>query len=82
MKFGKSTHLNRGVQYLLETYGHLPIGEQTITEVMEDIKKGEKNDDWFQLIVKEISNRLDEIDYWDYIPLPKKNKNIDRWVKQ
>ena len=74
-KFGKSTIINRGVQYILDTFGHLPIKEQTITDVMEDIKNDRRSDDWLQLIVKEISDRLIKIGYWEHIPLPMKHMN-------
>ena len=82
MKFGKSKSLNDGARYLFKTYGNLPVGDQTISEVLDEIKNGKKQDRWFQDIVREVSKRLDKIGYWDYIPLPKKNKkNIDKWIK-
>ena len=75
MKFGKSKRLNEGVRYLFNIYGHLPVGGQIISEVLDEIEMWKKNNEWFQAIVKEISERLDEIGYWDYIPLPLKQNN-------
>jgi hypothetical protein len=54
-----------------ETYGYLPVGEQTISGVLEVVKNG-KECNVRKDIVKEISNRLDAVGYWDYIPLPPK----------
>jgi len=75
LRFGKSPRLNNGVRYLFDTYRDLPVGEQTISEVLDDIKNGEIRDTWRRDIVKEISKRLDNIGYWDYIPLPLKHNN-------
>jgi hypothetical protein len=82
MKFGDSQRLNDGARYLFETYGNLSVGEQTIIEVLEAIKKDERKDDWRVNIIKEISQRLDAIGYWNYIPLPlKKKEKILEWLK-
>jgi len=75
LRFGKSKRLNDGTRYLFDTYGQLPVGKQTISEVLKEIESGTKRDEWFQLIVKEISERLEEIGYWNYIPLPLKHNN-------
>ena len=74
LKFGKSKRLNNGAKYLFDTYGNLSIGKQIIKEIIEDLKRDEKKDNWRSDIKKEISNRLDKIGYWDYIPLPRKKK--------
>ena len=78
MKFGNSKELNDGARYLFKTYGHLSVGEQIISKVLDEIKNGKKKDNWFQEIVKEICYRLDVIGYWDYIPLPMKNDKIEK----
>ncbi len=75
MRFGKSTRLNNGAKYLFDTYGYLPVGEQTISEILDEIKDGHKGQHWRIDIVKEISNRLEAIGYWDNIPLPLKHNN-------
>lgn len=71
-KFGKSKRLNDGAKYLFNTYGYLNVGNQTITEVLDDIKNGICKKEWKKLIRDEISERLEVIGYWDYIPLPLK----------
>lgn len=75
MRFGKSTRLNDGAKYLFDTYGHLPVGDQTISKVLNEIKNGKKPENARIEIVKEITSRLDVIGYWDYIPLPLKQNN-------
>jgi len=78
MKFGNSQELKDGANYLFNTYGHLPLGEKTISDVLDEIKKGEKPKNARIELVKEISKRLDAIGYWDYIPLPlKKNETLE-----
>lgn len=74
LKFGNSKRLNDGAKYLFDIYGDLKIGNQTIKEILKNIKKDERKDNWKADIKKEISDRLDKIGYWDYIPLPKKKK--------
>lgn len=73
-KFGDSDRLNSGAKYLFETYGNLSVGEQTISQVLEEIKQGNKRKNWRIDIRKEVSSRLDAIGYWDYIPLPLKQE--------
>jgi hypothetical protein len=78
-KFGDSDRLNQGAQYLRKIYGGLPVGKQTIEEVFEDIKNNTNNKKvWCSEIKKEISQRLDVIGYWDYIPLPLKVENKNK----
>lgn len=74
MKFG-GQRLTDGANYLFETYGDLPVGEQSIAEVLEELRNGRKRDNWKSEVRKEISNRLNEIGYWDCIPLPLKEKS-------
>jgi len=73
-KFGNNQRLNDGANYLFNTYGYLPIGNATINHVLHDIKNDKKSKEWKNEIRKEISNRLDTICYWNYIPLPIKPK--------
>lgn len=75
MRFGESKRLNEGAKYLFGTYSHLPVGDQTISEILDEIKNGEKGERWRINLVKEISSRLETIGYWDYIPLPLKQNN-------
>jgi len=70
LRFGKGKRLNDGARYLFRTYGHLPVGDKAISDIMDELKRGNKDKSWKKLIREEISKRLDIIGYWDYIPLP------------
>ena len=72
--------LTKGVEYLIKTYSHLPIGNKTIQSVFESLKNGQKPDEidsQLRIFIKqEIESRLDEIGYWNFIPIPKHSDYI------
>lgn len=72
LKFGKSKRLTDGAKYLFKTYGHLSVGDKSISDILDELKRGNKDKSWKKLIREEISKRLDIIGYWDYVPLPLK----------
>ena len=67
--------LTKGAQYLLDTYHLLPIGTTTIGDVFHRLKANDHPDDidknLRKLIKREMELRLDQIGYWDYLPIPK-----------
>jgi hypothetical protein len=73
-KFG-GEELTRGSQYLIDTYRDCKIGEHlTIGNVFDRLKEREDPDDIDKklriMIKQEIETRLEEIGYWDFLPIP------------
>ena len=75
--------LTKGAQYLLNVYSDCPIGNETIGTVFDELRR-EIDLEKFSFkkynasIRLEVSNRLDAIGYWGYIPIPiEKNKSKD-----
>jgi len=73
-KFG-GERLTNGAKYLIDTYGYCKIGAKTITEVFNELMKepdiNKINENYRTLIKSRIKKRLDIIEYWKYIPIPK-----------
>lgn len=67
--------LTDGASYLINTFGDQPAGEnETIKSVFDQLKEG-KNPDVIDKKLRiyirgEIEKRLNEIGYWDYLPIP------------
>ena len=72
-KFG-GKELTKGAKYLIDTYRDCPMGVYTIGSVFDRLQQGEDPDEIDKklriMIKEEISKRLDEIGYWDYLPIP------------
>ncbi len=72
-KFG-GKELTDGAKYLIEKYGYIPIGNKTLKDVFEELRSQpdiNKIDNNYRKIIKdEISKRLKQIGYWDFIPIP------------
>jgi hypothetical protein len=74
-KFG-GERLTNGAKYLIDNYGDCPVGDKTIKTIFEQLQN---EPDINKLPIKkyksemrtEVSNRLDAIGYWLYIPIPK-----------
>lgn len=66
--------LTKGAEYLIEKYGYCPIGVNNISNVFIELKSEpdiNKIDEKYRRIIKtEIGTRLDNIGYWDFIPIP------------
>lgn len=71
--FGNQS-LTDGASYLIETYGSCKIGAYSIQEVFDRLQQNEDPDDIDKKlrinIKQEIEQRLDEIGYWDDLPVP------------
>jgi len=73
-KFG-GERLTKGAQYLIDTFGSQPVGEnETIKSVFDKLKDGQDPDEIdksLRIYIRgEIQKRLDQIGYWDYLPIP------------
>ena len=73
-KFGGKA-LTKGSQYLIDTYGDCKIGDKynidLVFNLLKDGKKPDEIDKKLRIMIKdEIAKRLDEIGYWDYLPIP------------
>ena len=73
-KFGNK-RVTKGALHLINIYGNCKIGDKTIIEVFNELREkpdiNKINKNYRKLIKKEIEDRLDEIGYWDYIPISK-----------
>ena len=73
-KFG-GERLTEGAKYLIETYGDSPIGEKTINDIFTELKNEPDIakipiSEYRKEIKKQVTDRLEKIGYWDYIPIP------------
>lgn len=81
-KFG-GERLTRSAKYLIDTYSALPIGKKTIKKVFDELKNTpdiKEIDDPRQEIKKEIEMRLEDIGYWDFLPVPEVEKTRDKGI--
>ena len=71
--------LTEGAKHLINKYGDCTINKTSIGEFygwMKNIKNPEELDKNIRREIRdEISKRLEKVNYWDYIPLPKRHKN-------
>lgn len=72
-KFG-GERLTKGAKYLIDTYKDLKIGGlyniEYVFNALKDTNPDDIHKDLRIMIKKEIEKRLDEIGYWDYLPIP------------
>ena len=77
--------LTKGVLYLFQTYENCPINEATIGKVFEQLKTHpdiNTIDDTIRGGIKtQIEQRLSELAYWEYIPLPYELKTRKKKMK-
>lgn len=66
--------LTQGAKYLINTYKDCPIRSSTIESVFNELKNTPNIDnlqeDYRKYIKTHIIERLEDIGYWDYIPIP------------
>ena len=73
-RFG-GEELTKGAKYLIDTYGECFVGDKTIMNVFNELKREPDETkisikEYRREIKKEISDRLEIIGYWGYIPIP------------
>jgi len=74
-KFG-GKKLTKGTKYIIEMYGNCEIEKSyTIKSVFNQLQQGDNPNDInkkLRIYIKhEIQRRLEQIGYWDYLPIPK-----------
>jgi hypothetical protein len=78
--FGNRT-ITAGAQYLIDTYGELPIGSHTVGDLFIALKDVTEPDevgkDLRILIRSEMQSRLTTIGYWEYLPVPRLGRELD-----
>ena len=72
-RFGDKT-ITDSATYLIDTHDNCPVGSRTIKQVFEELKAGKDPDAIDKNlridIRREVEKRLDQIGYWDYLPIP------------
>lgn len=72
-RFG-GKRLTDGAMYLIDTHGDCPVGSRTIKQAFDELKAGKDPDAIDKNlridIRREVEKRLDQIGYWDYLPIP------------
>jgi hypothetical protein len=80
-RFG-GERLTEGAKYLIETYRDCPIGLENIGEVFKNLREEpdieEINSDYRSMIKNEMEKRLEDIGYWDYLPISEIKKPKDK----
>jgi len=85
LKFG-GEELTKNTNYLMEKYGHCRVGRSNIKKTIGKLKdKGEINNNTKSHIREEITQRLEGIHYWKYLPIlnmigKRKNLNIEDYI--
>jgi hypothetical protein len=78
--FGNRT-ITTGAQYLVDTYGTLPVGKYTIDSLftaLKGVKEPDEIDKSLRILIRsEMQSRLTTIGYWDYLPVPRLNRESD-----
>ena len=75
--------LTKGAKYLIDTYGECLIGDKSIINIFDELKREPDETkisikEYRREIKKEISDRLEKIGYWGYIPISGVIKNESR----
>lgn len=73
-KFG-GQRLTDGAKYLIDKYGYCSMGSKTIKDVFEELQNEPDINkvpisEYKKLIRLEVNKRLEQIEYWKYIPIP------------
>jgi hypothetical protein len=78
-RFGDE-HLTRGVQYLLNSCKDCSVYDgHSISEVFELLKSGKCDATKLRKgVISEVAKRLEEIGYWNYVPIPKTEHDEER----